>query len=111
MTTDYAILAGQYNMDVYVPSADFMVTVGELRKGLARFPDEAYVILRKDAEGNGHSPLASNRDGMPDVGPVWYHPESTWGGETYVIGEDVDGEVFEPSVGEDVFAVELGPVN
>lgn len=84
-------------------------TVGELLDYLATQPRDRKVILRKDAEGNGHSPLANGWEAM-------YEAESTWSGETYPTPEDIaasDGyysdEDEAPEGSERV--VVLGPVN
>lgn len=89
------------------------ITLGGLRDLLDRLPydlpDDTPVILAKDAEGNGYSPLASFELAM-------YEPESTWSGQTYPTPE----EMAQPGSGwgEDdaapdgaVRVVELGPVN
>lgn len=54
------------------------MTVGQLKKLLAAIPDDHLVILQKDAEGNGYSPLA-DVEGRNNV----YVPDSTWSGEVY----------------------------
>lgn len=54
------------------------MTVGQLKKLLAALPDNLVVIMQKDAEGNGYSPL-SDVDGINNV----YVPDSTWSGEVY----------------------------
>ena len=48
--------------------------VSELIEELKKFDQDAIVILQKDAEGNGYSPL-------DDVDQAGYTPESTWSGE------------------------------
>lgn len=53
------------------------MTVKELKAELENLPDEMEVILQKDAEGNGYSPLSG-----ADSDAV-YEPESTWSGEVY----------------------------
>lgn len=55
-----------------------VVTVAELRARLDAFPDEAIVVLAKDAEGNSHSPLRPEA-----IDAVLYYPESTWSGWVY----------------------------
>lgn len=103
-------LAHRFNVTHRPDGTDHMVTVAQLRRALDAMPDEAYVVLAKDPEGNGYSPLATRRDGTPAVEPVWYLPESTWAGEIANIGPDGDGEVHEPQQG-DLLAVVLDPVN
>lgn len=48
----------------------FAMTVGELRERLTNLPADMPVILEKDAEGNGYSPLSNVFTGNR------YHPES-----------------------------------
>lgn len=52
------------------------MTVGELRKNLESLPDDTEIILQKDSEGNGYSPMYCCEEG-------WYVPESTYSGEFY----------------------------
>lgn len=52
------------------------MTVEELRRALQAFPDDALVVLAKDAEGNGYSPLANTWQGF-------YEADSTWFGSAY----------------------------
>lgn len=52
------------------------MTVKDLRKALVGLPDEMPVILQKDGEGNGYSPL-SQADGDNNS----YVADSTWSGE------------------------------
>ena len=56
------------------------VTVKDLREFLAKMPDDMEVILQKDAEGNGYSPLSG-----ADPNAV-YIPDSTYSGEVYNMG-------------------------
>lgn len=59
-----------------------MSTVGELLDYLATQPRDRMVVLEKDAEGNGYSPLAS-------AGESLYVADSTWSGEVYPTPEDI----------------------
>jgi hypothetical protein len=90
-----------------------MSTVGELLDYLATQPRDRKVILRKDAEGNGHSPLADAWESM-------YSADSTWSGETHPTPEDLAGWMAEPNspwTEEDAApddaerVIVLGPVN
>jgi len=54
-----------------------MMTVKELLKELEDTDPETEVILQKDGEGNGYSPLAG-----VDIDTV-YIPDSTWSGDIY----------------------------
>lgn len=61
-----------------------VTTVGELADFLATQPRDRKIILRKDAEGNGHSPLAEAWEAM-------YAAYSTWSGQTYMLPEELAG--------------------
>jgi hypothetical protein len=91
-------------------------TVGALHDFLIHHPRDRKVILRKDAEGNGHSPLADAWEGI-------YEPDSTYSGEVYPTAGDVAAwvrsgawtqqdadELYEPGVNAERVVV-LGPVN
>jgi hypothetical protein len=87
-----------------------VITVGELREKLAQLPDDMPVILEKDAEGNGYSPLAAVSTDER------YEPESTWSGEVRVSEEewspeDYHGDTYEEYTQGSYPAVILGPVN
>lgn len=51
-----------------------MITVYDLIKQLQTLDPKAYIILQKDSEGNGYSPLAGAEAGK-------YLPDNTWCGE------------------------------
>jgi len=53
------------------------MTVKELKEAIAELPDDMEVILQKDGEGNGYSPLSG-----ADPNAV-YIPDSTWSGDVY----------------------------
>jgi hypothetical protein len=55
--------------------------VRELIEQLQKAPQEAVVILQRDAEGNGYSPVVG-------VEECWYDPASTCRGEVLSEGED-----------------------
>lgn len=57
--------------------------VRELRELLAGAGDDDEVVLAKDAEGNGYSPLAGGWAAL-------YVPESTWSGDVYL--RELDAE-------------------
>lgn len=69
-------------------NTDHYVTVAKLRTLLADAPDDALVVMSKDAEGNGFSPFAELG------GTDHYVAESAWAGhlrdEEY--DPDEDGE-------------------
>jgi len=53
------------------------MTVKDLKAAIKDLPDDMEVILQKDSEGNGYSPLA-------DVDPdAVYVPDTTYSGEVY----------------------------
>jgi hypothetical protein len=91
-----------------------MSTVGELADYLATQPRDRKVVLRKDAEGNGHSPLADAWESM-------YSADSTWSGETHPLpevlaewmaGPNTQGWSEEDAAPDDAERViVLGPVN
>jgi hypothetical protein len=86
---------------------DYHITVAQLRMLLADMPDDAVVVLAKDAEGNGYSPLA-----LP-VEAAWYVPRSTWAGDTYSLTPDEAEDAYDPHepCGDELLAVVLGPIN
>lgn len=71
------------------------ITVKQLRELLAECPDEAIVVLSKDAEGNSFSPLPAG-DGLSQGR---YVASSTWSGE------------FRSDDPDEVVAVCLWPTN
>ena len=84
------------------------MNVKELIDYLLGFDPETEIVIQKDAEGNGYSPLAG-----ADVGH--YIPDSTWSGDFY----DVDWTADDCCMDDDEFeemknrprAVVLYPVN
>lgn len=87
------------------------LTLGELRNRLAALddlPDDTLVVLAKDGEGNGYSPLEALEEGR-------YLPENTWSGEHYMTEEQrlaqSDPDDYDPAPEEAVQAVFLWPVN
>lgn len=79
----------------------YALTVGELRFKLEAVPDDTPVILEKDAEGNGYSPLssASLRYG--------YEPDSGYSGEVHELDPDDEDDRREGLTP----CLLLGPVN
>ena len=79
------------------------MTVGGLKTALEAFPDDTIVVMAKDGEGNGFSPLY---EGTLER----YEAESTWSGEVLYTNDqddDVDGSESEDGVP----AVILWPTN
>lgn len=81
----------------------FVITAGRLRELLTDVPEDTPVILSKDAEGNGYSPLSN----VETEGQV-YEPESTLAGTVYD-AEPEDEDSYVPEDGTSI--VLLGPVN
>jgi hypothetical protein len=83
--------------------------VKELIVLLSGVNPEAEVILQKDAEGNGYSPLSG-----VDTQAV-YVPESTWSGEVYDLGWTAEEAGMEEEawklLQEEPSCVVLYPVN
>lgn len=48
------------------------MTVEELRRSLDSFPSDALVVIAKDSEGNGHSPLTNSWQGFYDAEQPWF---------------------------------------
>jgi len=104
---DYAELAGRNFSNANW--TDYYVTAGQLRERLAGIPDDTLVVLAKDGEGNGFSPLSLGADGR--LGVAWYVPESTWAGDVYDLTPDPDDPDGYEQDGSELFAVVLDPTN
>lgn len=85
------------------------MTVKDLKEVLKDLPDDMEIILQKDAEGNGYSPLD---DADADV---VYVPITTWYGEVYPMYWSADEADMEEEEWEEIKAkpraLVLGPVN
>lgn len=84
-----------------------MTTVRDLINALSRFNQDRVIILAKDPEGNGYSPLAGIDEGL-------YVPTSTWAGDMYYwdSGDHETMQLYDEilaSGGQK--ALVLGPVN
>lgn len=68
------------------------MNVKQLKEAIANLPDDMEVILQKDSEGNGYSPLKN-------VDPeAIYFPHTTWYGDVYSLhwsSHDADMSVAE----------------
>ncbi len=64
------------------------MTVKQLKKLLEKFDDKDIVVLSKDGEGNGYSPLS-------DYGDEYYIADSTWSGELAYTEKDFKDSWFE----------------
>ena len=86
------------------------MTLTELRAALdaLNLPDDTIVVLAKDAEGNGHSPLVA-------ADPAMYLAETTWSGDRYLTEEqrraEDDPDDYSAAPDDAVPAVFLWPVN
>lgn len=58
--------------------------VKDLKEKIKYLPDDMDIIVQKDAEGNGYSPLAG-----ADANCV-YVPDTTWQGEVYATDWNAD---------------------
>jgi len=61
--------------------------VKELINVLKRMPQESLVVLSKDSEGNGFSPLYEAEEG-------WYKKETTWSGDYAFSNSNSEDAVF-----------------
>jgi hypothetical protein len=87
------------------------VRLADLRAALAKLdhlPDDTPVVLAKDAEGNGFSPLVEAEHAM-------YRAETTWSGERYLTEEqrlaEDEPDDWSEAPDDAVPAVFLWPVN
>lgn len=86
------------------------MTVKELIEQLQSMPQDSIVILQKDAEGNGYSPLSC---ADPDA---VYEADSTWSGDVYCTNWTADEACKDEEEWEDFkrntpACVVLAPVN
>lgn len=72
------------------------MTWGELKQELVDLSDETEIILQKDAEGNGYSPLAG-----VDVNAV-YIPANTWSGDVYDLDWTADDACMDEEEWEEI---------
>ena len=86
------------------------MTLAELRAQLdaLNLPDDTIVILAKDAEGNGHSPLVEAEHAM-------YLADSTYSGQRYLTAQqraaEADPDDHSEAPDDAVPAVFLWPTN
>lgn len=85
------------------------MTVKELKQQLKDLPDDALVVLQKDSEGNGFSPLSGV--GLPEL----YCPNNDWSGEVNRLEFDIkyyeNIEDYESFKSEAVQCIVLWPSN
>lgn len=72
------------------------MNIKELKEAIKDLPDDMEVILQKDAEGNGYSPLEG-----ADPNAV-YIPESTWDGHTYSLHWSADDACMDEEEWEEI---------
>ncbi|WP_062214670.1 hypothetical protein [Streptomyces sp. NBRC 109706] len=99
--------------DLPATSLPHALTKGQLVRMLSEgdfrdLPDDTPLILSKDAEGNGYSPVSGATLAM-------YVAETTWSGETYppdsvIDASDVYGDEDRAPEGA-VLVIEFSPVN
>jgi len=85
----------------------YAMTVGDLKRKLARHSEDLPVIMSKDAEGNGYSPLFG-------VWPAHYEAASSYNGEIKDDEENYEEDEYDSYaeyLGDAVPVVLLGPVN
>jgi len=84
------------------------LTVADLQAALALLPSDMLVVLAKDGEGNGFSPLAATESAL-------YLAENTWSGEFYMTEDDRQGQEdpdeYSEAPADAVPALFLWPVN
>lgn len=85
-----------------------VTTCGELADYLATQPRDRKIVLQKDAEGNGYSPLA-------DADEAMYVADSTWSGDVYQTPEEhaaqENPDDYDEAPEDAERVVVLGPVN
>ena len=83
--------------------------VSELIEELSKWAPDTEVILQKDSEGNGYSPLSCID------GNAVYVAESTWAGEVYSTDNSADDNCMDENEWEELLkgprCVVLAPVN
>ena len=86
------------------------MNVRELKETLEDLPDDMEIILQKDGEGNGYSPLA-----VADPDCI-YIPETTWCGEVRSLHHSAEDNCMEEEEWEEMkkdtpCSLVLAPVN
>jgi hypothetical protein len=91
------------------------VSVAKLRNVLDGLPDDALVVLAKDPEGNGYSPLSAFSGGAGDD-QVLYTAETTYSGEIHHVADEAEAdgwgcEAPDPADDNVIDCVVLWPIN
>jgi len=86
------------------------ITVAEFIEELKKMPQDSILVMQKDSEGNGYSPLAGADD------KAVYQEETTWSGYVYdtewsADDAGMDEEEWEEFKKENPPCVVLYPVN
>ena len=93
----------------YAPLNFKTMTVKELKEAIANLPNEMEVVLQKDSEGNGYSPLS-----VVDPNAV-YIPETPWYGDVYSMEWTADDACMSDEEWEEIKSkprtLILAPVN
>ena len=82
----------------------YMTTVKELIETLSALPPDSVVVLQRDAEGNGYSPMAGAEAAK-------YMPETTWSGECPHPDDIENGEYEEEDVAKMLDCIVIHPIN
>lgn len=86
-----------------------VMLVKDLLEALKDMPPDAEVVLQKDAEGNGYSPLEAVE------GDALYVAETTWSGDVYSTEWSAEDACMEETEWEEMLGrprcVVLAPVN
>lgn len=72
------------------------MNIKELKEYIKNLPDDMEIILQKDSEGNGYSPLEGGDS------ECIYEAETTWGGEVYSLEFGAEGNGFEEDEWEEI---------
>lgn len=71
------------------------MNIKELKEAIKNLPDDMEVIMQKDSEGNGYSPLSDL------TADAVYIPETTWFGEVFFLKDaDEDDDMDESELEE-----------
>lgn len=82
----------------------YMMTVGELKELLSDLPEDHVVVLQRDAEGNGYSPMAGAEAAK-------YQPANNCRGEVPCQSDIEGGEYEAEDVAKMLDCVVIWPLN
>ena len=83
---------------------EFMITVVDLIEKLSKLDPTAYVVLQRDSEGNGYSPMAG-------IEAAKYRPKNTYRGEVPHPDDIKNGEYEEEDIAKMLDCVVIFPIN